>query len=715
MTETIRTANLNQDTIVVLRDIYHDNRANSLNIEQTSGGFVISYPFASNTQLNNVTIYPPSSQLDINTPIIMTGFDQIGNLSLPSDARYDYVRRKIWIADTGNHRILKINEDTQVVDGLIRGDELYPNKLLYPYAIAVNLNNGGIFVRGYTGENAEFDAVFYFNSDTSLQAKFILTIPVVDNSSSSSSIDSESSSSMESRSSSSTTSYTPIPGIKTPYSITYDHVRSRAWWVNDTKVYMADEKNQQVEVYDLGNNGFVDLISVDVELSTGNPLIVAISQLSEYKLVEMNRDNTKFLASAYVPLTTPSINSSSSSSSESSGSEVPVPVLARHIKVPIINQKHHNLIPITWIGEAGTPKDLGNASLIGFMVESSNSAYMDYTAIINRDNSALTNGSSAVSTTYVPETEEARYKHQSTFYVDVITKDNSGVKKVRTHVEPNKYEFEEPDNVFIVPRFSWDNTLRGASNAASLSYDGTFWVGSENGNLSKIGYGNNSGSILHTIDVSSYIGNVMFAYGNNRMYASTDSSLSLYYVENYVDRDEVSFIYSNVNSERTSMVLYDSNVWSTQTYFGNVVILEKDTMVEIKRYTGLDGPFKIVKSEFHQGNIVAGAHILWLIEGDVKTAIYEVNDYRITDFDVSPDGKICLLLDGDSYDVIRILERDGYKFIWNQKIETETLRYCKYIDAGKFFIFSEISTTGTPYSAFTYIFDTNKKTLIRSG
>jgi len=159
------------------------------------------------------------------------------------------------------------------------------------------------------------------------------------------------------------------------------------------------------------------------------------------------------------------------------------------------------------------------------------------------------------------------------------------------------------------------------------------------------------------------------------------------------------------------MVLYDSNVWATQTYFGNVVILEKDTMVEIKRYTGLDGPFKIVKSEFHQGNIVAGAHILWLIQGDVKTAIYEVNDYRITDFDVSPDGKICLLLDGDSYDVIRILERDGYKFIWNQKIETETLRYCKYIDAGKFFIFSEISTTGTQYSTFGYIFDSVKKTI----
>ena len=96
---------------------------------------------------------------------------------------------------------------------------------------------------------------------------------------------------------------------------------------------------------------------------------------------------------------------------------------------------------------------------INFTIASSNSPYMIYNAIIDRDNSAYTTTLEQTSTVYVPQDERAKYEHRSSFYVDVIAKDNSGIKEVRTHTEPNAYEFEkaeDADEIFNIPKFTWE-------------------------------------------------------------------------------------------------------------------------------------------------------------------------------------------------------------------------------------------------------------------
>lgn len=140
--------------------------------------------------------------------------------------------------------------------------------------------------------------------------------------------------------------------------------------------------------------------------------------------------------------------SSSSSSSSDEFNTLPV-------SLPIINQNNGDIIPFTWFSEGGVA---GDGSVVGFTIESSNSPYFDYTAIIDRDNSAVTTTPSTTSTVYVPNSDDVKYKHEKSFYVDVIAKDPGGIKEINTHVEPNGYDFVSVENAgqrFFIPRFTW--------------------------------------------------------------------------------------------------------------------------------------------------------------------------------------------------------------------------------------------------------------------
>ncbi len=157
-----------------------------------------------------------------------------------------------------------------------------------------------------------------------------------------------------------------------------------------------------------------------------------------------------------------SIDSSSSSSSidSSSSSSSSGDFVNRDIQNGIvINASYSNIIPFTFIGEKGTDADLGDNTKIAFTIEGSSSTYFDYNAVINRDSSALLSTEETTVTVYVPEDEKAKYKHEESFYVDIIAKDVTGIKSIRTHVDTSEYEFEditEQDETFYIPKFTWE-------------------------------------------------------------------------------------------------------------------------------------------------------------------------------------------------------------------------------------------------------------------
>jgi hypothetical protein len=133
----------------------------------------------------------------------------------------------------------------------------------------------------------------------------------------------------------------------------------------------------------------------------------------------------------------------------------------RNISMSFINQGHNDIIPFSWIAESGNSASTDESSVLGFTIEASNSSYLNYSAVINRDNSGINAVPySNTPTVYVPQDEGAKYQHEKSFYVDIIAKDASGIKEVRAHVEPNKYGFKEVkdiEKVFMIPKFSWTN------------------------------------------------------------------------------------------------------------------------------------------------------------------------------------------------------------------------------------------------------------------
>ena len=273
---------------MILRDALNDNpKAKSLDIDHTSGQYLLTNPStAYGTQSGNVILCPPSPQLEINEPIVFDSFVGFGFLSSPQDARFDYVRRKIWIADAGLHKVIKIDQNSEEINLVL------DSVGTFPYALASNLNNGGVFIKSYS-RYSDIGAVYYYDIDGRLVGVFKFPasgqqqIAFVGSSSSSSSSDGE-------------VIPVVVPQLPYPSSIVYDHVRGRVWWVDRSMVYMMDEYYLQVEAYDLSDNGFSGTHSIDVELSTGNPIIVAYTSPSTTFLVQMNRDNSKFLASAIV-------------------------------------------------------------------------------------------------------------------------------------------------------------------------------------------------------------------------------------------------------------------------------------------------------------------------------------------------------------------------------------------------------------------------------
>ena len=287
MSRKIKTINIDTDSIISSRDIIVNESIRSIDVNQLDGSILATYTTNTDGTYNgSVVMYPQSSALQVDEPITIDDLDRFGSLYYPNDAKFNYLRRKIWICDTGNHRVLKINRDTQEVDISIE------NKIYYPYALVVDLNDNGVFVRGYDDIQRRKSVVrkFYSDGDDGEIFKFDTD----------SSDASSSSSSSQLLGSSSSSSDDLLPEFPFPSSIVYDHVRSRTWWVNETKIYMADSRYKNIQIYDLNSDGYINAYSIDVQLDNGNVLVVADDIHSERFLVQVYKDNNLLLASSYI-------------------------------------------------------------------------------------------------------------------------------------------------------------------------------------------------------------------------------------------------------------------------------------------------------------------------------------------------------------------------------------------------------------------------------
>lgn len=414
-----------------------------------------------------------------------------------------------------------------------------------------------------------------------------------------------------------------------------------------------------------------------------------------------------------------SVSDSSSSSSSS------LEINARDIQnAMVINAEHHDIIPFTFIAENGTESDLGDDSRISFTIEGSSTPYLDYDAILEMDNSALLTSEENTPTVYVPEDERAKYKHEESFYVDIIAKDVSGIKSVRTHVEPDKYEWEDitdDDNTFFVPKFTWGETNVAATTTTTTTtsaFQNLMWVGTENGELQAIEYTTDAANVYSTQTLVSPVNKILFGINNHFMYVSTFDNLYKYAADQFQSGNELSEVLSTTNTERMIMDAYkddNDSVWAVDSYQGRVFRLDPDDLSIQETFEDFASPYKIRYSEYHDAYFVADSFVLWQIDSNgVMTDIYEVNDYELMDIDVSETGIICLVLNGSFEDIIRVLDTDKYSFLVDERVTTANLRFCTYCGEGRFYILGELDTTSDTYSSAHYVFDVGTQVLTRT-
>lgn len=274
MANFIRSINLNLDEVIHSRDVVLDGVVNSVNSNQITGDFIVS-----NSTLNGgtVTIYPqnpnnPSSSF-IGAIKNLTQFSGYGFLNFPIDSQMDYARNKLWIADAGNQRVLKVDLNSYLVDFSIANISL-------PHVVVPNINNGGIFIKGFVSLTT--GVIFYYSNNGILQASFTY-------------FDTLSGTSL-------------IPSVDNPYAINhplpstciFDHRRNRLWWTANDNIYMTDLTTSQIIVYNLSSDNYTATRGMDVDLDSGNAFVTVYGSSARWFIIQMFRDNNKILSRSYL-------------------------------------------------------------------------------------------------------------------------------------------------------------------------------------------------------------------------------------------------------------------------------------------------------------------------------------------------------------------------------------------------------------------------------
>ena len=241
----------------------------SINIHQSEGYFVVTEPLNNGGQITVLPQSPNNPSYEIKS---YKEFNTYGSLLFPLDARYDFARRKLWIADAGNQKVVKLDSEKYTYDLSIVG-------LTLPHSVVPEINLGGVFIKTFTGINT--GTVYYYDQVGKLQEYFAYP---------------------DSFGHTSTDIVLTVPFVKSlplPSSMVYDHVRWRIWWVAGSYVYMADVRNKQVSSFSLAPS-YSGTRSVEIEYNTGYAYVVARRIDGNWVAVQIFRDNNKILDWAYV-------------------------------------------------------------------------------------------------------------------------------------------------------------------------------------------------------------------------------------------------------------------------------------------------------------------------------------------------------------------------------------------------------------------------------
>jgi hypothetical protein len=255
----------------------------------------------------------------------------------------------------------------------------------------------------------------------------------------------------------------------------------------------------------------------------------------------------------------------------------------------------------------------------------------------------------------------------------------------------------------------------------------TVLIGTKSNYLINVEYSANGASIAHSNSnssehselIGSQIAGICYADSANKVYISSINNLSSYSIDYYIDEKTMS---NNLITDNNGSIISfynknDKSLWAIQSYDGNIVKISPSDFSVIKTYENFDAPYKVRYSQYNDSYFVSGSHILWKINDATNTssAVYEINDFYLKDFDVSENGIICMLFRGEENDIIRVLDNDIYTILFDKTVDSGTISFCKYCGAGRFYILSELNTESNIYSINNYLFSSSDNRLFTSS
>jgi hypothetical protein len=271
MSRSIKSINLRREAAIYYRNFFFEEArlVQSVNINQTDGSFVTTEPIENDGQ---IVVYPQSPNNPLYNVNVYKEFAGYGTLSLPMDARFDGIRRKMWVADAGNSRALKISINDYSMEVSIED-------IILPHSVVPESNLGGVFIKAFSGINTGI--VYYYSSNGELNDYF--TYPCA----------------------SGLTNTNPqitkefVEALPIPSTMVYDHVRWRLWWTAGSYVYMIDIRNRQVIQHDLSPD-YTNTRGLDIDFESGNAFVVAQRANSLWFMTQIFRDNNTVIDEAYL-------------------------------------------------------------------------------------------------------------------------------------------------------------------------------------------------------------------------------------------------------------------------------------------------------------------------------------------------------------------------------------------------------------------------------
>lgn len=400
-----------------------------------------------------------------------------------------------------------------------------------------------------------------------------------------------------------------------------------------------------------------------------------------------------------------SSSSSSLDSSSSSSSFEPTPELYQ----VLVNQGHHNLLPFNYIIYNG----ISSGQNLSFLYDGTSSK-IDYSSIINPSSNTYSQQSS----TFIPESEDAKYKHEPIFYADLIV-EGQGINQYSLRSQQEMYVREKPSSAFNIPKFTWDNSIFGYSDESESSIDlqeGYVWVGTSDKYIKKIQYDGDSASLVYSSNAPSEVYMITIGQNDSSTFVSCYDQLVKYIGTSYFSGDDDFHNEKEISNISNDLMVLDDKqaqmIVSVESYQGKVIFRNRTSLEIVTEYDGFDAPFKVIWSQTHNCYFVGGTNTLWKLDNGVKTAVYTIKNYSIIDFDCSEKGIIGIVFKGNNDCILRFLNKNIYSILYSETINKDA-RYCKYCEQGKFYILIE-TNNGQYYTTEDYLFDSSTKIMVKT-